>query len=119
MAASALGDFAERCRVMIAQSFVMDACERVSATASIGATVLSQGDSAESAIRRVDELMDQSKRGGGDQTMAGWSPHSFCAAGPPENAALMAGVRLYNSSPFCISFDNFRRIIRKLLDYVD
>jgi diguanylate cyclase (GGDEF)-like protein len=96
-----LGDLAERCRVLIAQSSVskpvlMQAAAaaaeagragtvttssvvagiatsgaRVSATASIGATVLEHSDSAEAAIRRVDELMYQSKRSGGDQTTAG------------------------------------------------
>jgi diguanylate cyclase (GGDEF)-like protein/PAS domain S-box-containing protein len=68
---TALGDFAERCRVMIAQSFLMSGGDRVSVTASIGATVLSHGDSSESAVRRVDELMYQSKRSGGNRTMAG------------------------------------------------
>lgn len=68
---AALGDFAERCRIMIAQSFLMAGGDRVSVTASIGATVLGQGDSAESAIRRVDDLMYESKRSGGNRTMAG------------------------------------------------
>ncbi len=66
-----LGDFAERCRVMIEQSSVLAGSGRVSVTASIGATVLGPGDSAVSVIRRVDELMYQSKRSGGNQTMAG------------------------------------------------
>lgn len=95
-----LGDLAERCRVLIAQSSVMKPAllqsaaaagaggegavatslavngpatggARVSATASIGATVLDHSDTAESAVHRVDELMYQSKRSGGDQTTAG------------------------------------------------
>jgi diguanylate cyclase (GGDEF)-like protein/PAS domain S-box-containing protein len=66
-----LGDLAERCRVLIAQSSVMKGSCRVSVTASIGATVLSHVDSAESAIHRADELMYQSKRSGGDRTTAG------------------------------------------------
>jgi len=66
-----LGDLAERCRVLIAQSSVMAGGSRVSVTASIGATVLGEEDSAESAIRRADELMYESKRSGGDRTTAG------------------------------------------------
>lgn len=69
--AVALGDLAERCRVMIAQSSVEVGESRVSVTASIGATVLLPGDSAHSAIQRADVLMYQSKRSGGDRTTAG------------------------------------------------
>jgi diguanylate cyclase (GGDEF)-like protein/PAS domain S-box-containing protein len=66
-----LGDLAERARVLIAKSSVSAGSSRVSVTASIGATVLNHSDSAEAALRRVDELMYQSKRSGGDRTMAG------------------------------------------------
>jgi len=66
-----LGDLAERCRVLIAQSSVATSAARLSVTASIGATVLSHSDTAAAAIRRVDELMYQSKRSGGDRTTAG------------------------------------------------
>jgi diguanylate cyclase (GGDEF)-like protein/PAS domain S-box-containing protein len=73
--AIALGDLAERCRVLIAQSSVDSMVDggstRVAVTASIGATVLSHSDSAMSTIRRVDELMYQSKHSGGDRTTAG------------------------------------------------
>lgn len=69
--ALALGDLAERCRVLIAQSSVMKGTSRVAVTASIGATVLSHTDSAAASIRRADELMYQSKRSGGDRTTAG------------------------------------------------
>lgn len=69
--AMALGDLAERCRVLIAQSSVLQGTSRVSVTASIGATLLSHTDSAETAIRRADELMYQSKGSGGDRTTAG------------------------------------------------
>jgi diguanylate cyclase (GGDEF)-like protein/PAS domain S-box-containing protein len=73
--AIALGDLAERCRVLIAQSSVDSLADasstRVAVTASIGATVLSHTDSAMATIRRVDELMYQSKRSGGDRTSAG------------------------------------------------
>ncbi len=69
--AMGLGDMAERSRVLIAKSSVLAGSSRVSVTASIGATVLSHSDSAESAIRRADGLMYQSKHSGGDRTMAG------------------------------------------------
>jgi diguanylate cyclase (GGDEF)-like protein/PAS domain S-box-containing protein len=66
-----LGDLAERCRVLVAQSSVLSGSSLVAATASIGATVLVHSDTAISAIRRVDELMYQSKHSGGDRTTAG------------------------------------------------
>jgi diguanylate cyclase (GGDEF)-like protein/PAS domain S-box-containing protein len=69
--ATALGDLAERCRVLIAQSSVGHAASRVSVTASIGATLLDHEGSPETAFRRADELMYQSKRSGGDRTTAG------------------------------------------------
>ena len=66
-----LGDLAERCRVLIAQSSVQKGDSRVATTASIGATVLNHNDTTESALRRTDELMYQSKHSGGDRTTAG------------------------------------------------
>jgi len=67
----ALGDFAERCRVLISRSSVATGSSRVSVTASIGATVLIHSDCASSVISRADELMYQSKHSGGDRTTAG------------------------------------------------
>jgi len=69
--ATALGDLAERCRVLIAQSSAGHGASRVSVTASIGATLLNHADSPETAFRRADELMYQSKRSGGDRTTIG------------------------------------------------
>jgi diguanylate cyclase (GGDEF)-like protein len=66
-----LGDLAERCRVLIAESSVPAGLSRVSVTASIGATVLIHSDNANSVISRADELMYQSKHSGGDRTTAG------------------------------------------------
>jgi diguanylate cyclase (GGDEF)-like protein len=66
-----LGDLAERCRVLIAQSSIQAGASRVSVTASIGATVVTHSDTRESVVRRADELMYQSKHAGGDQTTAG------------------------------------------------
>ena len=69
--ALALGDLAERCRVLVAKSSVSAGDSRVAVTASIGATMLDQHDSKLSAVRRADELMYESKRSGGDRTTAG------------------------------------------------
>jgi diguanylate cyclase (GGDEF)-like protein/PAS domain S-box-containing protein len=69
--ATALGDLAERCRVLIAQSSAGYGTTRVSVTASIGATLLNHADCAATAFRRADELMYQSKRSGGDRTTTG------------------------------------------------
>jgi diguanylate cyclase (GGDEF)-like protein len=66
-----LGDLAERCRILIAESAVAVRLSRVSVTASIGATVLIHSDNANSVISRADELMYQSKHSGGDRTTAG------------------------------------------------
>jgi diguanylate cyclase (GGDEF)-like protein len=66
-----LGELAERCRVLVAQSSVATGQSQASVTASIGATVLSHIDSATASIRRADELMYESKRSGGDRTTAG------------------------------------------------
>lgn len=66
-----LGDLAERCRILIAESSVPAGVSRVSVTASIGATVLIHSDNANTAISRADELMYQSKHSGGDRTTAG------------------------------------------------
>lgn len=66
-----LGDLAERCRILIAESAVAVGLSRVSVTASIGATVLIHSDNANSVISRADGLMYQSKHSGGDRTTAG------------------------------------------------
>ena len=66
-----LGDLAERCRVLIAESSVSNGGAEVSVTASIGATLLLHTDTAEQALRRADQLMYESKHSGGDRTTAG------------------------------------------------
>ena len=71
MDAVGLRDLAERCRVLVAESSVASGSSRVSVTASIGATVLCDGDNAASAIARADGLMYESRRTGGDRTSAG------------------------------------------------
>jgi diguanylate cyclase (GGDEF)-like protein/PAS domain S-box-containing protein len=69
--AVALGDMAERCRILIAKSSVASGAAQVSVTASIGATLLIHTDTAEQALSRADQLMYESKRSGGDRTTAG------------------------------------------------
>ena len=69
--AIALGDLAERCRVLIGRSSIISGTSHVSVTVSIGATVLGHTDSAAAAIHRADQLMYESKRSGGDRTTAG------------------------------------------------
>lgn len=69
--ATVLGDMAERCRLMIAQSSVANGPTQVSTTASIGATFLNDNDSMESVIQRADALMYESKRSGRDRTTVG------------------------------------------------
>jgi hypothetical protein len=56
---------------LIAQSSVATVSSRTAVTVSIGGTLLSNSDSAQSAIRRADELTSQSSRAGGDQTTTG------------------------------------------------
>jgi diguanylate cyclase (GGDEF)-like protein len=51
--ALALGDLAERCRVLIAESSTEAGLSRVSVTGSIGATVLIHSDNANSVISRA------------------------------------------------------------------
>ncbi len=59
-----LAAFAERCRMLIAESAipVRDECARI--TASLGGTLIRRGDTEQSAIKRADELMYRSKRAG-------------------------------------------------------
>jgi diguanylate cyclase (GGDEF)-like protein/PAS domain S-box-containing protein len=69
--ATSLSVFAERCRMLIAESGVpvQDGILRV--TVSVGATLINHGDSEQSAIKRADELMYKSKMSGRNQTTLG------------------------------------------------
>ncbi len=68
---SALGNFAERCRMLIAESAIPVGNERLHLSASLGATLIKAGDSAQSAIRRADELMYASKTSGRNRVTLG------------------------------------------------
>jgi len=59
-----LQEVSERCRALVEKSEVTLAQCRVSVTISLGATLLTQGDSSDSAIRRADQLMYRSKSSG-------------------------------------------------------
>lgn len=59
-----LHSVAERCRLLIEKSGFQMRGEDVSVTASIGATIAHPKDTAESLVRRVDELLYQSKAAG-------------------------------------------------------
>jgi diguanylate cyclase (GGDEF)-like protein/PAS domain S-box-containing protein len=69
--ANGLATFAERCRHLIAESAVSIGNEHLQVTASLGATLLLHGESAESAIRRADQLMYKSKIAGRNRTTLG------------------------------------------------
>jgi diguanylate cyclase (GGDEF)-like protein/PAS domain S-box-containing protein len=71
VSASGLATFAERCRHLIAESAVSIGSERLQVTASLGATLLQHGESADSAIQRADQLMYKSKTSGRNQTTLG------------------------------------------------
>lgn len=60
----ALHGVAEKLRLMISNSFVMVNDTKVSVTVSIGATLLREDDTVESAVDRADQLMYVSKNNG-------------------------------------------------------
>jgi diguanylate cyclase (GGDEF)-like protein/PAS domain S-box-containing protein len=69
--ASALAAFAERCRMLIAESAIPLGNGRLCITASVGATLIKASDSDQSAIKRADELMYQSKASGRNRVTLG------------------------------------------------
>ena len=71
VSASGLATFAERCRHLIAESAVSIGSKHLQVTASLGATLLQHGESAETAIQRADELMYKSKIAGRNRTTLG------------------------------------------------
>jgi diguanylate cyclase (GGDEF)-like protein/PAS domain S-box-containing protein len=69
--APALTAFAERCRMLIAESGIPAENESVRITISVGATLINQGDSVQTAVKRADELMYSSKMSGRNRTTSG------------------------------------------------
>jgi diguanylate cyclase (GGDEF)-like protein len=66
-----LGEFADRCRMLIAQSAVPVAGKQLRITVSVGATIIKADDSGQAAIKRADELMYKSKADGRDRITVG------------------------------------------------
>jgi len=58
--------FANRCRILIAESTTHAAGQQIRVTVSAGATIIKPGDSEQSAIKRVDRLLYRSKSSGRD-----------------------------------------------------
>lgn len=67
---AALTTFAERCRMLIAESVVPAGNGSLRVTVSVGATLIEQ-DSAQAAIKRADELLYRSKLSGRNRTTLG------------------------------------------------
>jgi PleD family two-component response regulator len=59
-----LADLADRCRKLVAESSVTIRNQRLVATVSVGGTMINSSDTAESVIRRADQLMYHSKSSG-------------------------------------------------------
>ena len=62
---------AERCRTFVGEMPLSKGEQRFQVTVSIGATLLAEKDSAESAVRRADELLYKSKAAGRNRTTVG------------------------------------------------
>lgn len=68
---SGLSAFADRCRMLIAESAVPVQDEHLRVTVSVGATVIRPDDTEQTAIKRADELMYQSKTTGRNKVSVG------------------------------------------------
>jgi diguanylate cyclase (GGDEF)-like protein/PAS domain S-box-containing protein len=66
-----LQKIAERCRILIARNSVLFDNQRLSTTASIGATLLRADDTGESALVRADKLMYSGKTSGRNRISLG------------------------------------------------
>jgi diguanylate cyclase (GGDEF)-like protein len=68
---TALVAYAERCRMLIAESVVPVRDEILRVTVSSGATLIRKGDTDHLVLKRASELMHQSKRSGRNRTTLG------------------------------------------------
>lgn len=66
-----LRSIAERMRVLIERSFIMVGSEKLSVTASLGATLARREDSVETVLERADALMYVGKTSGGNRVSFG------------------------------------------------
>jgi diguanylate cyclase (GGDEF)-like protein/PAS domain S-box-containing protein len=71
VSAEALGVFAERCRMLIGQTSVAVSNHDINVTVSVGATLITKGDSVVSVIKRADEVQYKSKTSGRNRTTLG------------------------------------------------
>jgi diguanylate cyclase (GGDEF)-like protein len=69
--AERLGAFAERCRMLTAESGIPVPGGHVQVTVSLGATMITREDSEQSVMDRVDQLMYQSKMNGRNRVTVG------------------------------------------------
>ena len=66
-----LRDLAERCRMLVAESGALRGESWIYVIVSVGATLVTQGDSIEVAIKRADQLMYTSKSSGRNKVTVG------------------------------------------------
>jgi len=66
-----LFEIANRFKILISNSFIMVEDQRLSVTVSIGATLITSGDSRDTVMERSDALMYQSKQQGRDRLTIG------------------------------------------------
>lgn len=66
-----LPHIADKLRVLVQQSIVRAIQHVISVTISIGATLINEGDTGESVIKRADDLMYQSKKAGRNRVTIG------------------------------------------------
>jgi diguanylate cyclase (GGDEF)-like protein len=66
-----LRHLAERCRTLVEASRILYRDQAVSVTISIGATLVSERDSVASIVKRVDQLLYESKARGRNRTSIG------------------------------------------------
>lgn len=59
-----LRTFADRCRMLVAESVVPVGDKQLHITVSVGATIIKTGDTQQSSVKRTDEMMYQSKASG-------------------------------------------------------
>jgi diguanylate cyclase (GGDEF)-like protein/PAS domain S-box-containing protein len=71
ISAEKLGTFAERCRMLTAESAIPVPGGKVQVTVSLGATIINEGDTDQSVIARADRLMYQSKMNGRNRVTLG------------------------------------------------
>ena len=62
---------AEKLRALVSQSMIARDRERIAVTVSVGATLVREGDTIETLLRRADALMYEGKEGGRNRVVSG------------------------------------------------